>query len=90
MITHTRRWCLDDAGNEIAGRSSGATDDSCARVFPLDGRPHRAERRTYMGDSRAHWDGNTLVVDTTNFNGTTGVGANGRAVYTASAAPGRS
>ena len=33
-----------------------------------------------MGDSVAHWDGSTLVVDTTNFNGTTGVGANGRAI----------
>jgi hypothetical protein len=34
-----------------------------------------------MGDSRGHWDGATLVVDTTNFNGRTGVGANGRAIY---------
>jgi hypothetical protein len=34
-----------------------------------------------MGDSRGRWDGATLVVDITNFNGTTGVGANGRAIY---------
>ena len=39
-----------------------------ARVIPLDGRPHVAPRvRQYLGDSRGHWDGNTLVVDVTNF-----------------------
>jgi len=41
-----------------------------ARVIPLDGRAHApAEVRAWDGDSRGHWDGNTLVVDTTNFNG---------------------
>ncbi len=39
-----------------------------ARVVPLDGSPHLDQRiRQYLGDSRGHWDGNTLVVDTTNF-----------------------
>jgi hypothetical protein len=53
-----------------------------ARLIPLDGRPHAPSTiRTYMGDSRGRWDGTTLVVDTTNFNGRTGVGANGRAIY---------
>ncbi len=38
------------------------------RVIPLDDSPHlSAEIRNYMGDSRARWEGNTLVVDVTNF-----------------------
>jgi len=38
------------------------------RVIPLDGRPHLAPAiRNYMGDSRAHWEGDTLVIDVTNF-----------------------
>jgi hypothetical protein len=40
------------------------------RMIPLDGRAHVSpEIREWMGDSRGHWDGNTLVVDTTNFSG---------------------
>jgi len=38
------------------------------RIIPLDGRPHVSPRiRHYLGDSRGHWDGDTLVVETTNF-----------------------
>jgi hypothetical protein len=37
-----------------------------ARIVPLDGRPHESIRQ-WHGDSRGHWEGDTLVVDTTNF-----------------------
>ena len=38
------------------------------RTIPLDGRPHvPANVRLWLGDSRGHWEGDTLVVDTTNF-----------------------
>jgi hypothetical protein len=40
-----------------------------ARVIPLDGSPHPpANVKLWDGDSRGHWEGNTLVVDTTNYN----------------------
>jgi hypothetical protein len=39
-----------------------------ARIVPLDGRPHVSPAiRNYLGDSRGHWEGDTLVVETTNF-----------------------
>ena len=38
------------------------------RIIPLNGSPHVPKNvRLWMGDSRGHWEGNTLVVDTTNF-----------------------
>jgi hypothetical protein len=40
------------------------------RVIPIDGSPHVSPAiRQYLGDARGHWEGNTLVVETTNFNG---------------------
>ena len=39
------------------------------RVVPTDGRSHAPEGvRSWLGDSKGHWDGDTLVVETTNFN----------------------
>ncbi len=43
-----------------------------ARIIPLDGPPHVPQPvRQWMGDSRGHWDGNTLVVETTSFDSKT-------------------
>src|SRR5947209_10440237 len=39
------------------------------RVIPIDGRAHLPSRvRSWNGDPRGHWEGNTLIVDTTNYN----------------------
>jgi len=57
-----------------------------ARVIPIDPpdhpHPHLAAAvRTYMGDPRGHWEGNALVVETTNFiGGRLGIGDNGEGV----------
>jgi len=49
-----------------------------SRVIPLDGRPHVSSNiRMYLGDSRGHWEGNTLVVETTNFTDKDAIGSNG-------------
>ncbi len=49
------------------------------RVVPLDGRPHVGKHiRQYLGDSRGHFEGDTLVIETTNFTDQTSVqGGNG-------------
>jgi hypothetical protein len=45
-----------------------------ARIIPVDGRPHLAKGlRQWLGDSRGHWDGDTLIVETTNFRTDDGV-----------------
>ncbi len=39
-----------------------------ARIIPMDGRPHlTAALRPWLGDSRGRWEGDTLIVETTNF-----------------------
>ena len=48
------------------------------RIIPLDGRPHLPDTmRLWEGDSVGHWEGDTLVVDTTNMNGKTWLGEGG-------------
>ena len=45
-----------------------------ARVIPLDGTPHLGKNlHQWLGDSRGHWEGSTLVVETTNFRTDDGV-----------------
>ena len=49
-----------------------------ARIIPLDGRPHLpANIRQWMGDSRGHWEGATLVVESTNFTDKTNYAGSG-------------
>jgi hypothetical protein len=50
-----------------------------ARIIPLNKTPHAGPGiRNYMGDSRGHWEGNTLVVETTNVvDGKVGIGQGG-------------
>jgi len=48
------------------------------RIIPLDGRqPLPGDMKSYMGSSRGHFEGNTLVGRTTNLNGKTGMQGNG-------------
>jgi len=55
--------------------------DSGNRVIYLDGRPHLPSNlKLWNGDSRGHWEGNTLVVDTTNNNSKARLGRSGEFV----------
>ena len=45
-----------------------------SRIIPIGTKPHASSRiRTYMGDSRGHWEGNTLVIETVNVKDQPGV-----------------
>ncbi len=51
------------------------------RIVPLDGRAHLPDAmRLWQGDSVGHWEGDTLVIDTTNFNGKTWLNEGGEIV----------
>jgi hypothetical protein len=48
------------------------------RILYTDGRPHLSQHiRQYLGDSRARWEGDELVVETTNLTDKTSIGGNG-------------
>jgi hypothetical protein len=51
--------------------------NSWFKVLAIDGRPDKPKVPTWFGDSNGHWDGDTLVVDTTNFNGLTKLDTSG-------------
>jgi hypothetical protein len=46
-------------------------------LFPIDGRPHPKGIGTWFGDSVGHFEGDTLVIETVNFNGKTRLDTNG-------------
>ena len=51
------------------------------RIIPLDGRKHLPDNmRLWQGDSVGHWEGDTLVVDTTNLNGKTWLNEDGEII----------
>ena len=53
------------APNHVSVMAEMAHD---ARIIPTDGRPHvNSGVRVWNGDSRGHWEGDTLVIETTNF-----------------------
>jgi len=53
-------------------------DENFYRIIPTDGRPHDPDADpSYNGDSVGHWQGDTLVVDTVNFNDDTWLGLDG-------------
>jgi hypothetical protein len=48
------------------------------RIIPTDGRPHPGSAiEQYLGDAKGHWEGDELVVETTNFTNRTAIGLNG-------------
>jgi len=52
------------------------------QIIPTDGRKHRDDvPPSYRGDAVAHWDGDTLVVDKTNFSDTNWISAEGRVSF---------
>src|SRR5262249_35776935 len=52
------------------------------QIIPFDGRPHRdSVPPSYRGDAVGRWDGDTLVVDKTNFTDDTWISAEGRVSY---------
>ena len=53
-----------------------------ARLIPVDGRPHLPQDlRLWVGDSRGHWEGETLVVDTSNFTDKTNFRGSGQSMH---------
>jgi hypothetical protein len=51
------------------------------RIIPLDNKPFLAgEIRQYLGNSRAHWEDETLVIESHNFTDRTSIGGNGNGI----------
>src|SRR5712691_3676851 len=77
---NTMLYTLYDYGNDITQAPGYVVIRSEmvheTRVIPTDGRPHVGKDiKTYMGSSVGHWEGNTLVVETTNLKPASAAGA---------------
>lgn len=60
-------WELRYLPGRVVILSPAAGGHRTARIIPMDGSPHIGDDlKLFMGDSRGHWEGNTLVVETTN------------------------
>ena len=67
LPSHLRQWMGDFQTPGYLVILSEEIHD--ARIVPMDGRAHLPSHlRQWMGDSRGQWEGDTLVVETTNFN----------------------
>jgi len=61
------QWELRYLPGRVAILSPAAGGHRTMRIIAMDGSPHVSEDvKLFMGDSRGHWEGNTLVVETTN------------------------
>jgi len=61
-------WRIVQSPNSVAISYAVGQGGGFSRVIPIDGSPHLPSNiRPYLGDSRGRWEGDTLVVDTTNF-----------------------
>jgi hypothetical protein len=71
----TRRYLTDDEfSKRLATDKQGRDREASQR----GGRPHLNPKiRQYLGDARGHWEGSTLVIETTNFTDQTSIGGNG-------------
>ncbi len=64
--TYNSNYQIVQTGNAIVIHAEMIHE---ARIIHMDGRPHLPPAiRSFTGDSIGHWEGDTLVVDTTNFN----------------------
>lgn len=72
------RQIVEYPGHVVLLYEGGQSSINTFRVIPTDGRPHQADPEpSYLGDSVAHWEKDTLVVDVAGFNDLSWISADG-------------